>query len=153
MSANSKVKQRLIQLFGPECFIEKLHLRTDEKPRKYKSKNQYKRMKKLSYHHIIEKSKGGPTTIENGALLSVENHEWFHKQPKEVQAKLNKKFQEYKACKVVLVDDLDLAFKVCFQELILEPKKKSYNRNQAKKEFQRRINEYESEMVDNERDD
>lgn len=57
MSSNKKAKEKLIQLYGAECFIEKLHLRKD-KDRKYTSKGQYKRMKQLTYHHILEKSKG-----------------------------------------------------------------------------------------------
>lgn len=100
-------------------------------------------MKKLSYHHIIEKSKGGPTTVENGALLSVENHEWFHKQPKSEQIKMNKAFQDYKACTITLVDELDLPFQIEARELVVKSKKKAYNRNETKREFQQRIDDYE----------
>ena len=42
------------------------------------------------------KKYGGRATIENGALLSAENHAWFHKQSPEKQAEMNKAFQEYK---------------------------------------------------------
>lgn len=52
---NKKAKEALIRLYGAECFIEKLHLRQDTEPRKYTGKAQYKRMKELSYHHILEK--------------------------------------------------------------------------------------------------
>lgn len=52
---NKKAKEALIRLYGAECFIEKLHLRQDAEPRKYTGKAQYKRMKELSYHHILEK--------------------------------------------------------------------------------------------------
>lgn len=93
---NKRVKEKLIRLYGPECFIEKLHLRKDDSLRKYKGSKQYKRMKKLTYHHIIEKSKGGKTNIKNGALLTVENHEWFNRQSRENQRKMNQAFQEYK---------------------------------------------------------
>lgn len=34
--------------------------------------------------------------VENGALLSAENHAWFHKQSIEKQNEMNKAFQEYK---------------------------------------------------------
>lgn len=54
---NRQVKERMIELFGAECFIEKLHLRKDEKPRRYRSKSHKKRMKELTYHHIKEKQK------------------------------------------------------------------------------------------------
>lgn len=95
--SNKKAKEALIKLYGAECFIEKLHLRQDTEPRKYTGKAQYKRMKELSYHHILERSRGGKATVENGALLSVENHAWFNKQSREKQREMNEKFQQYKA--------------------------------------------------------
>jgi len=91
---NRKVKEKLIELYGPECFIEKLHFRKDKQV--YKGKAQYHRMKQLTFHHIRMKSKGGKATVENGALLSNENHAWFHKQDKKDQEEMNKAFQEYK---------------------------------------------------------
>ena len=94
--SNKKAKEKLIKLYGAECFIEKLKLRKDTEPRKYTSKGQYKRMKQLTYHHIKMKKDGGRATIENGALLSAENHAWFHKQSPEKQSEMNKAFQEYK---------------------------------------------------------
>lgn len=68
MSSNKKAKERLIELYGPECFIEKLHLRKD-KGRTYTGKGQMKRMKQLTYHHILEKSKGGKATVENRSFV------------------------------------------------------------------------------------
>ena len=53
-------------------------------------------MKQLTYHHIKMKKDGGRATIENGALLSAENHAWFHKQSLEKQSEMNRAFQEYK---------------------------------------------------------
>ena len=94
--SNKGAKQRLIKLYGKECFIDKLHLRTDPAPT-YTGTGQMKKMKQLTYHHIVEKSKGGKATLENGALLSVENHAWFNKQNKGSQAQMNKAFQDYKA--------------------------------------------------------
>ena len=95
MSSNKSAKEKLIKLYGAECFIEKLQLRK-EKDRRYTSKGQRKRMKQLTYHHILEKCKGGKATVENGAILSAENHEWFNQQPKEEQARMNDMFQKYK---------------------------------------------------------
>ena len=54
--SNKRAKQELIRLYGKECFIEKLHLRPDTE-RKYTGKAQYHRMKQLTYHHILERSK------------------------------------------------------------------------------------------------
>ena len=55
MSSNRKAKEKLIKYYGAECFIEKLHLRKDTEPRQYTGKAQMKRMKQLTYHHILEK--------------------------------------------------------------------------------------------------
>lgn len=94
MSKNKSVRKELERLYGKECFIDKLHLRKDKQ--QYKGKAQYKRMKQLTYHHIKMKKDGGRATIENGALLSAENHAWFHKQSPEKQSEMNRAFQEYK---------------------------------------------------------
>lgn len=96
MSRNKYIKNMMIKKYGARCWIEKLSLRIDDTPRRYTSKKQLKRMKQLTYHHIKERRNGGPTTEENGAILSVENHQWFHKQPIEVQRRINEIFQEYK---------------------------------------------------------
>ena len=150
--SNKKAKERLIKIYGEECFIEKLHLRKDKEPRKYTGKKQMRRMKQLSYHHIKPRSKGGRTTIENGALLSVENHEWLHRQCPEVQRKLNKKFQEYKKCKVV-TDDIDIECELHCGFLengeIIEGKKltkheiQQRERRKEKKEFERERSKWE----------
>lgn len=68
MSSNKNAKEKLIQLYGAECFIDKLHLRKDTE-RKYTGKGQMKRMKQLTYHHILEKSKGGRATVENRCFV------------------------------------------------------------------------------------
>ena len=144
MSNNKKAKEKLIELYGAECFIEKLHLRQDDKPRHYTGKAQLKRMKQLTYHHIQERRNGGKATVENGALLSVENHIWFNKQSPKVQARLNKAFQRYKECQVVFSDDIELRTEVAAVELRIEEKeqKKSYNRAKQKRENRRLAEEY-----------
>lgn len=147
-SKNTKVKRKLIALYGAECFIDKLHLRPPEdKPKKYTSKGQLRLMKSLTYHHIKERSKGGPTTIENGAILSMENHEWFNKQPPEVQAELNKRFKEYKEykeCKVVYSDDVKVDFEIHATTFEIDERahiKSKYNRAKEKEKLRRRIEE------------
>lgn len=142
--SNKRAKEKLIQLYGEECFIDKLHLRKDG-VRHYKSKGQMKKMKQLTYHHILEKSKGGRATIENGALLSVENHEWFNKQSIEKQAEMNRKFKEYKECRVVYLDKLDVEFKIkttifTTEDLIKE--KVDFNRARIKAETRKLAEDY-----------
>lgn len=134
-NANKIAKDALIRRYGSMCFIEKLHLRMDPH-RTYKSKAQMHRMKQLTYHHIIEESKGGKATVENGALLSVENHWWLHDQIPEVRNYLNAVFQAYKKkvdneeigkCDVVFVDDLEVPNVVRPAELIVGNRTKSRN--------------------------
>ncbi len=144
---NKKAKERLIELYGPECFIDKLHLRQKSEQRHYTSKSQCKRMKQLTFHHIREKSKGGKATVENGALLSQENHIWFNKQSPAVQAKINEMFQEYKECGIVFVDELETKFKI--QSMLLVPERDlKYNRAKEKERMMEIVKEYEDEELD-----
>lgn len=55
---NKEARDKLIKLYGAECFVDKLRLRND-KGRKYTGKAQKHKMKQLTYHHILEKSKRG----------------------------------------------------------------------------------------------
>lgn len=152
MSSNKKAKQELIRLYGAECFIDKLKLRKEVKPKRYKGKGQMQKMKQLTYHHIKMKKDGGKATHENGALLSAENHSWFHQQSPQAQGYMNAMFQEYKRqvdeCRVVFVDELDLGFEIkpisfAIDERgqILDTKKEKYNRAKVKREFQKQIDE------------
>ena len=148
MSSNKRAKEELIRIYGAECFIEKLKLRKDVKPTRYKSKGQMKKMKQLTFHHIKMKKDGGRATVENGALLSAENHAWFHQQSSKDQTQMNAMFQEYKKqyqeCEVVFVDDLDLGFEIKAMEFHIderEQKKDKYKRAKEKREFQKRVDE------------
>ena len=147
MSSNKSLKEKMIKKYGAECWIDKLHLRPDDEPRRYTSKGQRKRMKELTFHHIVEVRNGGQTTEENGAILSEENHIWFNNQPEEIQAKLNQVFQEYKKqfnkCKVVFVEDLELPFDLNVSEFIADDLiKQKYNRAEKKREDRKLIDEY-----------
>lgn len=153
MSSNKKAKERLIELYGAECFIDKLKLRKDKKPRRYKSKSQYKRMKELTYHHIKEKRNGGKTTIENGALLSAENHEWFNKQSDKAQRQMNELFQQYKRLinigivvngETLVEKELEIDMSDVIEIPLIdttEEIKRKYNRAKEKREWKKEIGE------------
>ena len=148
MSSNKRAKEELIRRYGAECFIEKLKLRKDSEPKRYTGKGLKAKMKQLTYHHIEMKKDGGKATIENGALLSAENHAWFHKQHPQYQTYMNNMFQEYKRqsdeCQVVFVDNLHLDFEIKAMEFSIgerEQKKEKYNRAKEKREFKKRIEE------------
>lgn len=143
---NKSAKQKLIELYGPKCWIDKLKLRPPEDhPKKYTSKAQLKRAKQLTYHHIKPRSKGGQATIENGALLSAENHAWLHKQPPEIQEALNKIFQDYKQGAFTANSaSITTLPKMSYNELISNARN-HYNRAKAKREFQKLVEEQEEE--------
>ena len=145
MGSNKSVRQELERRYGKKCFIERLHLRKYDKPTRFKSKKQLKRMKELTYHHIVMKKDGGKATIENGALLSAENHAWFHQQSQENQEIMNCAFQEYKKqvdeCKIVFVEELEVPYKVVPMEF--KPRqRKRYDRAKERVEIQKASQEY-----------
>lgn len=143
--SNKNAKQRLIEIYGAECFIDKLGLRKFDKPTRYTSKGQRERMKQLTYHHIKMKKDGGKATVENGALLSADNHEWFHRQSKEKQRQMNKAFQEYKRCSLAFTDIPEADFEIDFVEIEVTDhiKVKKFDRAKVKKETKELIKEYE----------
>ena len=149
MSSNKKAKEDLIKHYGAECFIEKLHLRPPE-PKHYTGAKQKAKMKQLTYHHIRMKKDGGRATRENGALLSNENHIWFHKQTKLNQEQMNSAFQEYKKrvdneCEVVFVDELESDLGIEINGMIFEIDEKGkiiYNRAKEKRKLQEAMKEY-----------
>lgn len=161
--SNREAKEELIRLYGAQCFIDRLHLRPDSsriytgKQLEYMRKHK-EQLKRLTYHHIKERCKGGKATVENGALLSEENHRWFNQQSKENQAKMNQAFQDLKQqldnareCKIELVDTLDMGFEVKTAEISFSDERKpkeKFNRAKEKRKFNERVKE---EMEDYER--
>ena len=160
MSSNKSIKEEMIRKYGAKCFIERLKLR-DTSGLRYTGKNQYKKMKMLTYHHIKEKSKGGKATVENGALLSAENHAWFHQQPKADQERMNQQFQDlkrnidnnYEPCEVQLApeSDITLPFDLDIMTVNIDdtgkikPQKKAkkkYNRAKTKRKTKKLIKRY-----------
>lgn len=153
-NSNKKAKEKLIELYGPECFIEKLHLRPDREPKRYTGKKKdLIRLKQLTYHHIREKRNGGRATIENGALLSHENHQWFNKQPPEAQRIMNQAFQDYKRSMNVAIMqgatvldaqrlnfDMSDCIEIPLEKDTVETKRK-YNRAKVNRYYQKIIDE------------
>ena len=56
---------------------------------------------RLNYHHIVKKEHGGKETIDNGAVLNREAHDFLHKQEhkdKQLYNELNECLILYKLC-------------------------------------------------------
>lgn len=86
-------------------------------------------------------------TIESlrkiGALLSEENHIWFNQQGPEVQEEMNRKFKEYKACKIVFVDNLDIDINIssAIFECSAPTKKGKFDRAKEKVKWKKEVEE------------
>ena len=76
-------------------------------------------------------------------MLSNENHIWFNKQNTANQDRMNRRFQEYKECKVVFVEHVDTDFKIRMQEFSIRPDKGlmkiRYDRAKEKRAFERKV--------------
>lgn len=142
MSSNKRAKELLIKRYGEQDFLDALHI-VMPKSKTYKSKGQRKRMQQLTFHHIREKSKGGKATIENGALLTAENHATFHKLPREEQDKLNQMFQDYKKSKdkelPVVFEDFETGIEIKVAEIEID--RQGYCRAKVKEETRKLIEE------------
>ena len=153
---NKQAKRKLILKYGEVCFIEELGIRSKEEIAKerrlrYTGKKQLAICDQITYHHIVERCKGGQATEENGALLRYINHQWFNRLTKEQQTEINKLFIEYKRahseeCRIELVDKLPVNFEV--KAMVFTPEqltKQKYNRAKDKKKVQEKIREWEDE--------
>lgn len=105
------------------------------------------RMRQLTYHHILEKRNGGKATVENGALLSAENHSWFNQQSPAKQRAMNEAFQTYnKTVNVAIMQgtniearQLEFDMSDCIEIPLTDNRK--YNRAKVKKEWEKKAKE------------
>lgn len=160
---NSKARKQLKKIFGDGCFIERMGLR------EIKGYRTIDRM--ITYHHIKKKSEGGRATVENGANLAWENHQWLHSLPEEEQDRVNEMIQNWKLAfvemkgsgKVIqtgtidskldfsdltsdedcIIIKLEETTKEQFEELQRqkENKRQKFNRSKIKRETKKLINE------------
>ena len=80
MKKNQHAREDLEILYGAKCML------TDYQDR-------------LNFHHLKKKCDGGPATIENGALLNRDAHDYLHKQEgKQLYEELNECLELYKLC-------------------------------------------------------
>lgn len=154
-NSNKKAKEKLVELYGPECFIEKLHLRPETEPKRFTGKKKdLARLRQLTYHHIREKRNGGRATVENGALLSNENHQWFNKQSPEAQRIMNQAFQDYKrTLNVAIMQGATVLeakkIEIDMSDYIEIPLEK--NTTETKKKYNRaKVNRYYQKIIDEE---
>lgn len=96
---NSAGRKLLEKRYGKGCFMKRAGIRkiTPEEERELRKIKGYKKLnRKISYHHIKPKSKGGKVSIPNGANIAIYNHEWLHRQSQEVIDSINEQLIEFK---------------------------------------------------------
>lgn len=86
---NSKARKKLEKIYGKGCFMERAGIRQITGFRK----DAYT----MTYHHMRHVSEGGKATVENGANLALENHEFLHSLPREEEEKINNRIRQWKA--------------------------------------------------------
>lgn len=154
MNSNKAARERLEKIYGKKCMIhEGLKIKiTGYSKKKMKLKGEDLR-KQLTYHHLIPKSKGGPATDENGAILCRECHNFLEALDEEEREKINDELKKYKMNFIVtngietaengsLVLDFNFDREDCIT-IPLKENNERYNRAKAKKELQKLIREYE----------
>lgn len=158
MSSNKTIRELMEKKYGKRCMMEAAEIRHIPVSERKKIKGYRKTQEQLTYHHIIERSKGGPATEANGAVLKEYNHSWLHRQPIEVQQQIDERLQEYKA--EVLTTKLakpvesknksDLSTRSeCITTITEEPKEKKtkFKRATIKRETKQMIEEYEEYLA------
>lgn len=152
MSRNKTTRNNMVKKYGNKCMIEELGIRKIPRGTRRKIKGYKKFEDEITFHHIKERAKGGPTTEENGALLKGYNHSWLHTLPEEEKEEINRRLQEYKLTFMTIntdgfeIESGSIEFDPNADDLIILPvhkqdKKIKYERAKAKKEFKDRIRE------------
>ena len=96
MSINKSIRKQLEKIYGRKCMIHE-GIRTLKKPKPIKVKYRGKSIaNQLTLHHLIPKSKNGPTTIENGILCCRMCHDWIEQLSEEKRRKINEELRNYK---------------------------------------------------------
>ena len=146
--SNKQARNNLEKQYGKGCMFKKAKIEDKiEQKKTIKTYKQFKEEKRytgkfirlyesqMNYHHLVHKSEGGETSIENGAIVNSLAHIYMHSLPREEEEIINNELREYKRqsdeCKVVFVDDLDFDFRVIpmeFKPSELDKKKGKYDR-------------------------
>ena len=105
---NKSARQLLEMIYGKGCMFKRANIperlegykirgyKVFVAGQKFKSKKIKKLEETMTYHHLIHRSEGGETTIENGAILSELAHIYIHSLPREQEEIINNMLREYK---------------------------------------------------------
>ena len=147
MANNKKTRELLEEKYGHICMLhEGLKINGYSRSKiNYKGKSIEQQ---LTLHHIRPKSKGGETSIENGAVLCRGCHDFLERTTKENRERINNLLKKYKECVVEYGDDFTINLDISAVELEIinrekEAKKEKYNRAKEKEQIRKEIREIE----------
>ena len=150
MSKNKKkTREKLEAIYGKQCMMHKgLHIKGYSKSKINYSGRAIR--EQLTLHHIKPRSKGGATSVENGAVLCRGCHDFLEQTDSKTRSELNRMLIEYKKAKIEKVDELELPFEIHFAELTIDKQSKvklkrlrQDERKQKKREMQKLKKEWE----------
>lgn len=115
-SKNKPIRDELERIYGKGCMFQKAYvaerlrrimLENEKKTgkqfvayttykRKYPLKRQIQMEKSMTLHHLKHKSEGGPTNLDNGAVINALAHQWLHTLPREMEERGNDMLRQYK---------------------------------------------------------
>lgn len=145
--SNKTIREELERIYGRKCMLhEGLNIRGYSKTKtNYTGKSI---LMQLTLHHIKPKSKGGATSVENGAVVCRGCHEFIEQTTPENRAKINELLKRYKECIVQYGDDFITGIEIDTAEIELtdrelKVKKLKYDRAKEKAELKKLKEEYE----------
>lgn len=146
---NKTVREKLEKIYGKQCM---LHKGLNIKGYSLSKIDYHGRAirEQLTLHHIIPRSKGGATSVENGAVLCRGCHDFLEQSSPETRRELNELLKEYKRVKIKKVDEVNLPFEINLTELSIDKQGKlklkrlrADERKQEKRDIQRLKKEFE----------
>ena len=118
MSSNRTAKRELERIFGKGCFFNRARIedkieliggiktfKTFEKEVRYKG---IKISHHITYHHLLHRSEGGLTTLNNGANLEEIAHQYIHSLPREEEELINNMLRNFKINYLVMTGQTEI---------------------------------------------
>lgn len=109
MSSNKQKREELEKIYGKGSMFEKSQCEqyVETLPRikgyqkyieekRYTTKEKRRLTKNINFHHLIHKSEGGETSIENGALVNEMEHRYMHSLPRQEEEIINDHIRQWK---------------------------------------------------------
>jgi len=88
--------QTLPRIKGYQKFIEE---------KRYSTKEKRRLTKNMNFHHLLHKSEGGETSVENGALVNELEHRYIHALPRQQEEIINNHIRKWKVDFITLTTE------------------------------------------------